>query len=479
MGGPAARPIYDPFAVFGVFDPTNYPVLAGLSGVLYVNVTAVGGLGTLASPWTGWETAVNAAAAFTCIVFPCGNYLQTAIINCKAGQQFVGHGYGDDQATKTFGGSVITGAMAGSAFRTNYTDNTFRSMNTFRDLVFINTNGANKGSAILLVGGAFVEIERITVEGFKYGITNIGCTAWTIGKSFFEGCSKVGIWISNALDYTLTFADIDLSAQPAAFYGDVGSVRDCRFNLPAGAVCINLESQFAVTVDTCKFNGGDAGVWMTGMGGVKIMSSTFEAQFSDCLQLRQSRFVSGVVSGFNSGVEVSGANVFTPTAGHHCIKADVHGTLTLQNNTFAVHATALSVISGGDNIGMLFSRCNDYSITASATLVDNSPVNMDALDRAPGAGNATPLTLGLVKGVQFAAAQGGIIRAGSAVLAAGMIAVANTTVTAKTIVQYFRKTIGGTVGNMSYTISAGVGFTLTSSNGADTSAFDWTLIEGP
>jgi hypothetical protein len=66
---------------------------------------------------------------------------------------------------------------------------------------------------------------------------------------------------------------------------------------------------------------------------------------------------------------------------------------------------------------------------------------------------------------------------GSAVLVAGTVTVANTSVTANTQVRYARKTIGGTVGNMSYTISAGVGFTLASSSNTDTSTIDWELIE--
>jgi hypothetical protein len=66
---------------------------------------------------------------------------------------------------------------------------------------------------------------------------------------------------------------------------------------------------------------------------------------------------------------------------------------------------------------------------------------------------------------------------GNATLVAGTIAVANTAVAANSYVLLSRKTIGGTAGNLSYTVSAGVGFTITSSSGTDTSVVTWVLVQ--
>lgn len=66
--------------------------------------------------------------------------------------------------------------------------------------------------------------------------------------------------------------------------------------------------------------------------------------------------------------------------------------------------------------------------------------------------------------------------AGNATLVAGTVVVANTAVVAGSIVLLSRKTIGGTAGNLSYTVSAGVGFTINSSSGTDTSVVSWVLI---
>src|SRR5271166_5886713 len=52
---------------------------------------------------------------------------------------------------------------------------------------------------------------------------------------------------------------------------------------------------------------------------------------------------------------------------------------------------------------------------------------------------------------------------GNTVLVGGTVAVADTHVTASTVVNMSRKTIGGTTGNLSYTLSTGVGFTIHSS----------------
>lgn len=71
-------------------------------------------------------------------------------------------------------------------------------------------------------------------------------------------------------------------------------------------------------------------------------------------------------------------------------------------------------------------------------------------------------------------------RAGNAVLVAGTITVSNTTVTANTIVMLTRKTSGGTLGTaITYTVSAGASFTITSDSALDTSTFSYLLIEVP
>lgn len=79
------------------------------------------------------------------------------------------------------------------------------------------------------------------------------------------------------------------------------------------------------------------------------------------------------------------------------------------------------------------------------------------------------------KGLQIQSGTGA--RAGNATLVAGTVTVTNTTVTANTLILLSRKTAGGTLGNLTYTLSAGASFTINSSSASDTSVVSYLLIE--
>lgn len=70
-------------------------------------------------------------------------------------------------------------------------------------------------------------------------------------------------------------------------------------------------------------------------------------------------------------------------------------------------------------------------------------------------------------------------RAGDATLVGGTITVANTTVTSNTRVFVSRKTAGGTIGSLAYSLIASTSFTITSDNALDTSVVSYFLIEVP
>lgn len=77
-------------------------------------------------------------------------------------------------------------------------------------------------------------------------------------------------------------------------------------------------------------------------------------------------------------------------------------------------------------------------------------------------------------------ASGSNQRAGNATMVAGTVTVANTTVTADTIVLLTRKTSGGTPGTLiTYTVTAATSFTINSDSALDTSTFSYFLIEVP
>jgi hypothetical protein len=68
-------------------------------------------------------------------------------------------------------------------------------------------------------------------------------------------------------------------------------------------------------------------------------------------------------------------------------------------------------------------------------------------------------------------------RSGVATLVAGTAVVANTVVTAATLVRLTPQSAAGTPGHLSITLNPGTGFTITSTSGADTRQVFYELVE--
>lgn len=77
-----------------------------------------------------------------------------------------------------------------------------------------------------------------------------------------------------------------------------------------------------------------------------------------------------------------------------------------------------------------------------------------------------------------AAITGAAAVGGNAVLVVGTVTVATTAVRTASLILLTRKTAGGTLGNITYTISNGVSFTITSDNALDMSTITWVIVEG-
>jgi hypothetical protein len=67
--------------------------------------------------------------------------------------------------------------------------------------------------------------------------------------------------------------------------------------------------------------------------------------------------------------------------------------------------------------------------------------------------------------------------AGETTLVGGTKTIANTVVSATTVIMLSRKTAGGTLGFLTYTLNAGVGFTINSSSATDTSVIEYILYD--
>lgn len=89
---------------------------------------------------------------------------------------------------------------------------------------------------------------------------------------------------------------------------------------------------------------------------------------------------------------------------------------------------------------------------------------------------ANALNLGSAGG-GVAIKEGANARMGPATLVTGTVTVANTSVTATSRIHLTRATTGGTLGHLSYTIAAGVSFTINSSSATETSSVNWVIFE--
>lgn len=119
-----------------------------------------------------------------------------------------------------------------------------------------------------------------------------------------------------------------------------------------------------------------------------------------------------------------------------------------------------------------FSGNNILSSDTGVLTIRTGGTNSDLTLSPNGTGK---IVFGLTNPIRFTA--GANQRAGETTLVTGTKTIANTSVTANTVVMLSRKTAGGTLGFLSYTLNAGVGFTINSSSATDTSVVEYLLYE--
>lgn len=136
-----------------------------------------------------------------------------------------------------------------------------------------------------------------------------------------------------------------------------------------------------------------------------------------------------------------------------------------------------STSSGGNPIfGVLNSAQNSNGLGGAAfTVYDNNSVLTFNTKLDDGSGNIVLTIAG--KGITLKS--GSNARIGTGTLSGGTLAVANNSVTANTRVFLTDTTSGAltNVGSLTVVTSAGVGFTVSSTNVLDTSTFNWILFE--
>lgn len=215
-------------------------------------------------------------------------------------------------------------------------------------------------------------------------------------------------------------------------------------------------------------------------------------------------YISGKkTSGSTVGWQVNTQPRTRTTAAANGIKADIGcGTSQWLTGTVPVHyglrvrGTTISAF-GASNFTDVYSQFNVKCVqSTNATIVNNWGFGTDGMAHITssvliGTTARTPLATLDVAGSASVSltftAEGGIVTdnqgtnalVGNATLVGGSVVVSNTVVDANSYIVLTRKTSGGTPGTaITYTISNGVSFTITSDNILDTSTFTWYIIKG-
>lgn len=213
-----------------------------------------------------------------------------------------------------------------------------------------------------------------------------------------------------------------------------------------------------------------------------------------------------VISGKAATQNFVGVGTLSPTWDFHVLKSTFNLTAKVENTgnttTSITHITAQN--SGADFIRMTMPSAlyttnggfigrygNIYTSGLGLNLISDNTGGINFYTGGFASGNnyiqfssAGLATFGsgisIPSGKTITISSGTNKRAGNAPLVGGTVTVSNTTVTANTLVVLTRKTSGGTIGtSITYTLSAGVSFTITSDNILDTSTFTYMLIENP
>lgn len=149
-------------------------------------------------------------------------------------------------------------------------------------------------------------------------------------------------------------------------------------------------------------------------------------------------------------------------------------TSCLHGGSFAADALGVNGLCSAD--GLTWTVCNTsgtpvITMTASTTTLPGSLSQTGDLTVNTGSIIANTAGYGLkVK-------EGTNAKMGESTLVGGTVTVTNTSVGATSRIFISRRVAGGTVGTMTFTISAGTSFTITSSSGTDTSTVQWLIVD--
>ncbi|MDT7847184.1 right-handed parallel beta-helix repeat-containing protein [Streptomyces justiciae] len=356
-----------------------------------------------------------------------------------------------------------------------------------------------------------VTIRKVSGNGIYTGF-NAGFFpySWRCHRVMIDNCGAHGVSVQVMTDITL----VDCQAIGNAANG-------FEINNAANSQMIGCRAEwngnngYHITGDWATGTGsggmliGDCSTDRNGFNGMLIDATGNPPIQVENLHTRRDGRNGGTGGGGYAGLKVDGATVPVLVGMVTCYPGvDDNGTMTnspqygarfLGSAYVAVasgflHAATAGWSDGGGNT-VLRRGLN----IAERTGPTNAPVNAFAAPSAVG-GNFTVggylaaaagqsdgvwnLWAGAINALNIGTAGGGIAikegtnaRMGVATLAAGTVTIPNTSVTANSRILIQRRVAGGTLGNLTYTKSAGVSFTINSTSNTETSTVDWVIFE--
>ena len=207
-----------------------------------------------------------------------------------------------------------------------------------RDIALYNTNGSNTGGGFVDVGGTFVDLFNVYLNGWAYGIIFDQTEIASITQCELVSCTSAGVWLVNGADHTIS---------AAANYTNKITVKNCQFNLLAGTINgVQDDGGTNHSFMDNNFQGCNYSIRVAGVIGLTILNNEIEGTNTYCVYLAETKVSAGYVGACAS--LLIAANTMG-TSGGSCIYIDQVNSGTIQNNTFSQFSVAAIGCNFGPN----------------------------------------------------------------------------------------------------------------------------------
>lgn len=289
-----------------------------------VSTLAYSGSGTSGTPWLVHVSAINALADGSKVYFPAGVYTIDGTVTIRP--QW--HIYGDGIQN-----SIIHTNQTGDAFQHAGTFNIgpYTMENYIHDFSIYCDNGSSTGAAIDDESGAYVSIERVRTQGFKYAVVFDQTETSVISECIFDSYLTAGIWLVNGNDHA--------GGSVSRRFTNVITIRNSQFNVAQESTAIGILDDGGGNhrIIGNNFEYGGAMMKAAGVVGLVIENNTSEGHVAVPLVLA-SRSQAAANVGPTKSFLITGNTFADATSAHISLEYAYGGEIT--NNYFTQYTCA-------------------------------------------------------------------------------------------------------------------------------------------